>query len=328
MLAFSLEEKVPMKKITFTISFMLLALYMNATGFSWFSQTDARWKSDQLGRSTSIGRSGCVVSCLSMLLNAEASNPYITPDKLNQWLRTNGGYSGNNMRWQIPGLIDGDGLGIELQAQSTRYNDWDFLSSELEQGNKVIVKVAGRRSHWVLVVKQDGPADKPSSYLVNDPGMNDYESRTLAYWGGFRSARSYSGNWLDEESFNLSSEIYVVPIPEEECFIYDMYDLPLPADVFVSLQNSLDVEIHGFFILGLFNAQNELLYTVDYEYAELEPAGEIDLLFEMLDFSPLEDESNTLKIIYSKYFSAMPSRFDTIDLDHSGLRNLTIRENE
>ncbi len=317
-----------MKRITFTLSFMLIALYMNATGFSWFSQTDARWKSEQLGRSTSIGRSGCVLSCLSMLLNAEASNPYITPDKLNGWLQANGGYSGNNMRWQIPGQIDGDGLGIELQAQSTRYNDWEFLSAELEQGNKVIVKVAGRRSHWVLVVKQDGPTGQASSYLVNDPGMKEYENRTLAFWGGFRSARSYSGNWLDEQAFNLSSDIYVVAIPDEECFLYDICDLPAPADVFVSLQNSLDVEIHGFFILGLFDAQDDLMYTVDYQYAELEPTGEIDLLFEMPDFSPLEDESNTLKIIYSKYFSAMPSRFDTLGLKNSALRNLTIVDHE
>jgi hypothetical protein len=188
--------------------------------------------------------------------------------------------------------------------------------------------VAGRRSHWVLVVGQEGPANEAASYIVNDPGMKEYETRTLAFWGGFRSARSYSGNWLDEQSFNLSSEIYVVPIPEEEYFIYDMYDLPSPADVFVSLQNSLDVEIHGFFILGLFDESDELIHTVDYQYAELEPAGEIDLLFEMPDFSPLEDQSNTLKIIYSKYFSAMPSRFDTINLDHSGLRNLTIIEDE
>lgn len=317
-----------MKKITFTLSFMLIALYMNAIGFSWFSQTDARWKSEPLGRSTSIGRSGCVLSCLSMLLNAEASNPYVTPDKLNEWLKANGGYSGNDMRWQIPGLIDGDGLGIELQAQSTRSNDWDFLSSELEQGNKVIVKVAGRRSHWVLVVKQDGPADEAASYLVNDPGMSQYETRNLAFWGGFRSARSYSGNWLDEGTFNLNSEIYVVPIPDEECFLYDISDLPAPADVFVSLQNSLDVEIHGFFILGLFDAQNELISTVDYQYAELAPTGELDLLFEMQDFSPLEDESNTLKIIYSKYFSDMPSRFDTLGLEPSGLRNLTIVEDK
>jgi hypothetical protein len=304
-----------MKRNVLTISLLLMVILIHAADFSWFSQSDSRWQYDRLGRSTSIGRSGCVVSCLSMLLNAEASNPYMTPDKLNSWLRKNGGYYGNNMRWQIPGLIDGEGLGLELAGQSFRYNDWNFLSSELAKGHKVIVKVAGKRSHWVLVIKQEGAANKASSYYVNDPGMSDYASRTLAYWGGFRSARSYSGNWLDEQAFNLNSEINVIPIPDHESFIYDLYDLPWPADVFVSLQNKLDVEISGFFILGLFDADGDLLYTIDYKYAALEPQDEIDLLFEMQDCSPLEDEANSLKIIYSKYFSSMPSSYDTINLE-------------
>jgi hypothetical protein len=164
-----------MKNYLLILATLMVFINVYASDFNWFSQNDSRWKSERLGRGSSIGRSGCVVSCLSMLLNAEASNPYITPDKLNDWLRKNGGYAGNDMRWQIPGEIDGSGLGLELVAQSTKYNDWSFLSSELEKGNKVIVKVAGRRSHWVLVIKQDGPSDKASSYLVNDPGMTKYE---------------------------------------------------------------------------------------------------------------------------------------------------------
>jgi len=317
-----------MKKYILTLMIILLAAYAVAGGFTWFSQNDSRWKQNRLGGGSSIGRSGCVVSCLSMLLNAEASNPYMTPDKLNSWLRKNGGYSGNNMRWQIPGLIDGEGLGMELVAQSTRYNDWDFLSSQLEMGNKVIVKVAGRRSHWVLVVKQDGPANKASSYYVNDPGMKEFEERTLGYWGGFRSARSYSGNWLDEQAFNLNSEIHVVPVSDDESFLYDIYGLPVPADVYVSLENKLDVEIHGFFILALFDSEGNLIYTVDYEYASVEPSGNIDLLYEMPDITPLEDDQTSLKIVYSKYFSAMPSGHDTINLDPIGIRNLSKSEEE
>jgi hypothetical protein len=312
-----------MKKTALIYILAIILTAANATNFSWFSQTDSRWKSNRLGRGTSIGKSGCVVSCLSMLLNAEASNPYMTPAKLNDWLRKNGGYYGNNMRWQIPGLIDGAGLGLELAGRSTRYNDWSFLNAELDKGNKVIVKVAGRRSHWVLVVKRDGPENKASSYYVNDPGMSAYEERTLAYWGGFRSARSYSGNWLDEEAFNLNSEISVVPVAEEEGFLYDIYELPRPADVFVSLKNNLDVEIQGFFILGLFDSEDRLLYTIDYEYNHIDPNGELDLLYEMSDFSPLEDEDTTLKIVYSKYFSDMPSRYDTLNLDPVGIRNLS-----
>ncbi|HCM15654.1 MAG: hypothetical protein WCY87_01180 [Candidatus Cloacimonadales bacterium] len=311
------------KKYIIIYCLIILINLAHATGFSWFSQTDSRWGSDRLGRGTSIARSGCVVSCLSMLLNAEASNPYMTPDKLNDWLRKNGGYSGNNMRWQIPGLIDGEGLGMELENRSTRYNDWDFLASELEKGNKVIVKVAGRRSHWVLVVKQDGPKDKASSYLVNDPGVTNYEERSLAYWGGFRSARSYSGNWLDEQAFNLGSEINVVPVAQEEEFLYDIYDLPRPADVFVALHNNLDVEIQGYFILALFDSEESLISTIDYEYAHIDANEDADLLYEMQDYSPLENEDNSLKIMYSKYFSSMPSTYDTLNLEPIGIRNLT-----
>lgn len=312
-----------MKKYLLILATLMVFINVYASDFNWFSQNDSRWKSERLGRGSSIGRSGCVVSCLSMLLNAEASNPYITPDKLNDWLRKNGGYAGNDMRWQIPGEIDGSGLGLELVAQSTKYNDWSFLSSELEKGNKVIVKVAGRRSHWVLVIKQDGPSDKASSYLVNDPGMTKYEERTLAFWGGFRSARSYSGNWLDEQSFKMDSEINVVPVADDESFLYDIYSLPHPADVYVTLQNGLEVEIHGYFILGLFDSEGSFLYPVDFEYAKVEANGSIDLLYEMPDISPLNNEENTLKIIYSKYFSSMPSRYDTIKLTPNGVNNLT-----
>nr|MDK2850545.1 hypothetical protein [Candidatus Cloacimonadota bacterium] len=312
-----------MKKIALCLSLLLCVTIVFGTEFSWFSQTDSRWETDRLGRSTSIGRSGCVVSCLSMLLNQEASNPYMTPAKLNEWLRKNGGYSGNNMRWQVPSLIDGEGLGLELVAESFRANDWDFLSQELEKGNKVIVKVAKRRSHWVLVVKQDGPSNKASSYIVNDPGMSQYEQRTLGYWGGFRSARSYSGNWLDEDTFNLCSDIQVVPINGDESFLYDIFDLPTPADVFVSIKNNLDVPIQGFFLLGLFDGDDNLLDTVDMAWAEIGPESEIDLIYEMADYSPLEVDSNSLKIIYSKYFSSMPSRYETLHIKASGISNLT-----
>lgn len=316
-----------MKKYLILIVLTLILINVYASDFSWFSQNDARWKSSRLGSGSSIGRSGCVVSCLSMLLNAEATNTYMTPDKLNDWLRKNGGYSGNDMRWQIPGQIDGSGLGLELVAQSTKRNDWNFLSSELDKGNKVIVKVSGRRSHWVLVVKRNGPENKAASYLVNDPGMDKYEERTLAYWGGFKSARSYSGNWLDEQAFELNSEIYVVPVNDDESFLYGLYDMPVPADVYVTLENKLDVEIQGYFILGMFDSEGKFLNAVDYEYASVGANGIMDLLYELPDFGALNDKHNTLKIVYSKYFSQMPSMYDTIKLIPQGIINLTKEDN-
>lgn len=107
-----------MKKVITTYILLIALSMLTATaGFTWYSQSDSRWENKRLGNSrSSIGKSGCVLSCLSMLLSAEASNPRVTPDNLNEWLRQNDGYVGNLMRWQVAGEIDGSGLGLELQS--------------------------------------------------------------------------------------------------------------------------------------------------------------------------------------------------------------------
>lgn len=314
-----------MKKIYVSLCLILCVFALGAQSFSWYSQSDSRWKQNSLGTSrSSIGKSGCVLSCLSMLLNAEASNPRMTPDKLNSWLRSNGGFSrGNLMRWEVPGKIDGNDSGLELVSQISKANDWDYLSGELAKGNKVIVKVAGRRSHWVLVVRQEGPANKPDSYIVNDPGMKTFEKRTLAHFGGFRAARSYSGNWLDEDAFNLKSEIYVSPVETYETFLYELINQPSPADVYVTLENKLDVEISGYFILGLFDRDDNLVRAIDYELASIEAQASIDLLYEMPDYTCLNEEGADLRIIYSKYFSSMPQINEVLALPSPGLLNST-----
>lgn len=301
-----------MKKLYLTTLLLLLFSISFAGVFSWFSQNDSRWKKDRLGGGSSIGSSGCVLSCLSMLLNAEATNSHVTPDVLNSWLKRNGGYAGNSMRWQIPGKMDGDGYGMELVSQIAKRNDWDYLSGELAKGNKVIVKVAGRASHWVLVVRQNGPANKASSYLVNDPGADDYEERTLAYYGGFRAARSYSGNWLDEEALKMDSDIYVEPVQEDEYFLYDLNNVAHPADVYVTLSNKLNVEISGYFLLGMFEDNGNLMNIIDYEPAKVAANGSIDLIYQLPNFNELSNGNRSLKVIYSKYFSAMPSLNDTV----------------
>ncbi|HOZ01266.1 MAG TPA: hypothetical protein PLG20_05585 [Candidatus Syntrophosphaera sp.] len=310
--------------IILSIIGMLFFVTATAETFPWYSQGDQRWDGKRLGLSgDSIGNSGCVLSCLSMLLNAEASNPRITPDILNDWLRKNGGFAGSLMRWQIPGQIDGNGTGFELVSQINRKNDWKYLSEELGKGHKVIVKVSGRASHWVLVTGRDGPFDQAASYTVNDPGTDNYVQRTLAYFGGFRAARSYSGNWLDEQAFDLKSQISVVPVSTDEQFIYQLGQLPLPADVFVTLENKLHVGITGYFMLGLFNTDNELQRVVDYEYASIGPDEKLDLIYEMADISPLNDKGCDLRIIYSKYFSDVPSLHESLALPSPGLVNAT-----
>ena len=315
-----------MKKLYITVLLLLIFSLCSAGVFSWFSQNDTRWKKDRLGGGSSIGSSGCVLSCLSMLLNAEATNSHVTPDKLNSWLKSNGGYAGNSMRWQIPGKMDGEGYGMELVSQKAKRNDWDYLSSELAKGNKVIVKVAGRASHWVLVVRQNGPANKASSYLVNDPAADDYEERTLDYYGGFKAARSYSGNWLDEDALKMDSDIYVEPIREDEYFLYDLNNVAHPADVYVTLSNKLNVDVSGYFLLGMFDENGNLISTIDYEPAQVAANGSIDLIYQLPNFDDLDSGKRSLKVIYSKYFSAMPSLNDTVLPQNQHTQNHTKAE--
>lgn len=306
-----------MRKLYNILLALMLFSQLVAVDFPWYSQGDERWKKDQLGKSrrgTTIGRSGCVLSCLSMLLNAEATNPRITPGELNTWLKQNGGFSGTNMRWQVPGQMDGEGNGLELVVQDHISNNWKFLSDQMSKGNKVIVKVKGRRSHWVLVTKQNGPYNKASSYQINDPGMETYKERTLAHFGGFKAARSYSGHWLDEDAFSMDSDIQIVPVERDEYLFYDLVNSPHPADIYVTIQNKLPVMITGYFILGMFDKDNNFLRTVDYQYVTIDSSKAFDLMYEMDDISEISENDCKVNIIYSKYFSKMPSLSDTLPL--------------
>ncbi|PKN79286.1 MAG: hypothetical protein CVU48_05740 [Candidatus Cloacimonetes bacterium HGW-Cloacimonetes-1] len=319
-----------MKKYIYLILLLGQFFALNAVSFNWFSQNDPRWGGERLGSrgNTSIRKSGCVLTSLSMLLNAEASNPLTTPDKLNLWLKQNGGYAGSNMRWQMPGLMDGTGWGLELVSQNNSRDNWDFLSEQLSLGNKVIVKVAGRRSHWVLVVKQDGPKNHPSSYIVNDPGIKTYEPRTLAFWGGFRASRAFSGNWIDEKTFTLQSDISVVPVDNDEFFLYDLYQIAHPADVFVSIKNNLPVDIKGFFILTVFSADGSLVETVDYDYQTISADGSADIIYEIEDSSSLLTDGAQIKILFSKYYSDSPSLMDTFDITKLSQVKSTVQMND
>jgi hypothetical protein len=93
--------------------------------------------------------------------------------------------------------------------------------------------------------------------------------------------------------------------------------------VFVTLENKLQVGISGYFMLGLFDSDNKLVRTIDYEYASLGPEEKIDLIYEMADISPLNTEGQDLRIIYSKYFTAFPSLNETLALPSPGLLNYT-----
>ena len=115
-----------MKRIALFIYLIILTQFIysqviDELNFSWYSQADERWKYENLGysRYNTIGKSGCVLTCLSMLFNSEASSPQVTPEELNAWLIKNNGYALSDMRWEVVVRFDGDNTG-EIGRASCR----------------------------------------------------------------------------------------------------------------------------------------------------------------------------------------------------------------
>jgi len=282
----------------------MLAVGAYAQDFNWYSQGDSRWKYKSLGNSSynTIGRSGCALTCVSMLLNAEASNPEVTPDQLNTWMRQNGGFRGADIRWEMASCFDGLAQGLELVAQSNKKNDWDFLTNELAKGNKVIVKVPTSRGHWVLVTNQDGPFDEPSSYTVNDPGSRDFQQKTLASWNKFYAARSFSGNWIDSQHLNISGKLVVSPSDTEENFIYNLANINSPADVYCKLKNNLSTPIAGYVFLTLFDENDKFIKIVDFDYLKIDQENTADVLMSVDDYKELETHLYRFKLVWAKQY--------------------------
>lgn len=66
-----------------------------------FSQGDSRWASRVLGRSSSIRSQGCAIACIAMILRHFGRD--INPGKLDEYLDTHSGYSGNSVKWNVAG---------------------------------------------------------------------------------------------------------------------------------------------------------------------------------------------------------------------------------
>ena len=145
------------------VAVLLLAVIGSAFSrdYPLFKQCDSAWKSDGLGSSTTICKSGCLMSSLSMALAAlgksVAGNPS-NPKNLNAWLKKNGGYSGNLFNWGSVGS-----LGLKYQGKIKGTS----TIKEAISANKIVVLHVNNGAHWVLAT-----GSTSSEFLVNDPGYS------------------------------------------------------------------------------------------------------------------------------------------------------------
>jgi len=299
--------------------------------FSWYSQGDVRWKYENLGysRYNTIGRSGCVLTCLSMLFNSEASNPNVTPEELNSWLIRNSGYANSDMRWEIVAQFDGVGEGVELVGECNSRNDWDFISDNIDRGNKVITKVGGGRGHWVLIVGKSGPYNRASSYEVNDPGLPAYKKRTLDHWGGFRVARAFSGEWVTRDQLRMNNDARILAADSLDTFMYSMYDVKNPAELYVSIDNSLKVPITGYFTIGIYSQDNKFISTIGIPlYVTVNRFEKKEVLFTIDSIDNVVKSNCQIKLIYAKSLDPQGNPQNALVLNPSGLNSYSFKLEE
>jgi hypothetical protein len=128
-----------------------------------YTQDDPRWSFQLLGPTyETIGQSGCAITSAAMVLSAYGVDT--DPQRLNDFLKTNGGYTTNGwLYWEKAAAIAPGG---QVEKAYEDLPSYALIDQNLEQGNPVIVRLTLRNgtTHFVVVVGKDG-----WDYLVQDP---------------------------------------------------------------------------------------------------------------------------------------------------------------
>jgi len=140
----------------------------------YFSQLDSRWAKNQLGTCSgeTTGKSGCVITCVSMVFKYYDRKLDIDPGKLNEWLKKNNGYAnGCEMIWSAPSRYT-KGIMLESTVDTKKLSDIDKY---LNRTKPVIVKVLYcGLPHYVVVSYK-----YRDTYYIQDPNGS---SITLNYY--------------------------------------------------------------------------------------------------------------------------------------------------
>lgn len=158
-----------------------------------YGQRDARWALERLGGGqTTIGRYGCVITCLAMAASAETGRE-ITPSYVNAGMQAIGGYTGENRNlvvWRkVPKALPC------LSYKGVVWCRWDpapldRINDTLRRGGYVLAKVDFQpggdiNSHYVLLVREVG-----GGYLIHDPWTGKAHEFPPAYCrAGWTAAR-------------------------------------------------------------------------------------------------------------------------------------------
>jgi hypothetical protein len=131
-----------------------------------FTQDDPRWTFTLLGPTDeTMGQAGCAVTSAAMVLSAYGVD--IDPDRLNQYLTANGGYTDDgSIYWEKAAAVAPGGQVEKAYEDAPSYA---LIDQNLLVGNPVIVRLTlqNGHTHFVVIVGKRG-----WNYLTQDPARS------------------------------------------------------------------------------------------------------------------------------------------------------------
>jgi hypothetical protein len=136
-----------------------------------FSQGDPRWAARVLGKTSSIARQGCAISCIAMILRFYGRN--VTPGTLDEFLDKEDGYVGDSVKWTTAGKCEDKGADrLKYERKSGQEKELHAsLSGRVERNSPTIVRVDYNvdsnltYNHFVVCVGKT----HDDNFLMNDP---------------------------------------------------------------------------------------------------------------------------------------------------------------
>jgi hypothetical protein len=138
-------------------------------------EVGGNWGATLLGegdKARSIGSKGCAMTAVAMALS-KLSGETLTPDKLDAYLDTHGGYSRanpdkpNNLLWGVAGKA----VSPPLTVTKTTAWSLEAIQASLDAGRPVVLGVDYKdgpgTDHWVCLTRRE--AGPPDTYFANDP---------------------------------------------------------------------------------------------------------------------------------------------------------------
>lgn len=173
----------------------------------YFDQCNFRWGGDYMQTmACTLCSCGCAVTCTAMILNYYGVHAYIesnsydefykndtNPKDLNKWLKTEDGYSNNDIRW--PKVVDySDAKDKEIDYIEDYEDKWNngidvvevnIIDEQIAYKHPVIVKVLAGYEHWVVITGIE-TTQTEKIYYINDPGwderitLSEYDNKIYA----------------------------------------------------------------------------------------------------------------------------------------------------